>query len=184
MAHENTVLSRALQQTTSTLSGAHPQRVLHGYQAEVLLAYYFFSNGRFLEGKYHVTAASSIAVSCGLHKIRSSQTIQTMGNSAVPPLQSPRDSIEEGERIHGYWTGFILDKCWAVALGSIPNMICPTDNVGSQVDTPWPLEMIEYEQASSIYKNIFSLKFLMEMGTVTRVKCHRICSPAIPCRNS
>jgi hypothetical protein len=152
MDHENTVLSRALQQTANVLSGVHPHRVIHGYQAEILLSYYFFSNGRFLEGKYHVAAAISLAVSSGLHKIRSAEAIPTVRN-VVSPLQSPRDIIEEGERIRGCWTGVILDKCWAVALGSIPNLVYPTEIVGAQVDTPWPLETREYEQVITHFKS-------------------------------
>jgi len=173
MAHENTVLSRALQQTANALSGIHPHRVIHCYQAEILLSYYFFSNGRFLDGKYHVTSAVSLAVSSGLHKIRSAQPTPTVGH-VVSPLQRPRDVIEEGERIRGCWTGVILDKCWAVALGTVPNMICPTEMVGAQLDTPWPLEMREYEQVTNHCKSINT--FLTWHGT--RVNCPPICGPA------
>ncbi|TFK35228.1 hypothetical protein BDQ12DRAFT_655730 [Crucibulum laeve] len=141
LAHEQTYLTRALQQTSTALSGNHPNKVIHGLQAEVLLAYYFFANGRFLEGKYHVTAAVSISVSAGLNKIRSRNP-----TSAVASISPARDSVEEGERINACWTVFTLDKCWAAALDTPPNLIDPTDKLDAQIDTPWPMEMSEYEQ--------------------------------------
>ena len=145
---EPALLSRALQHTSNALSGSHPQQFLHALQAEILLAYYFFRNGRFLEGKYHSSAAASLAISGGLNKIRSagdsSSTASFVDNrsAALPP---PRDAVDEGERINGFWTALVLDKCWSVALGSPSNFT--DDNVlGTRIDTPWPLDNSAYEQ--------------------------------------
>lgn len=111
---------------------------MYALQAELLLAYYFFASGKFLQGKYHVTAAISLEISSGLNKVRSNQLGTTGGAvSVIPP---PGDSTEEGERIRACWTGVILDKCWAVALVSSPNLVA-----GAQIDTPWPLEIEDYE---------------------------------------
>ncbi len=52
-------------------------------QAELLLAIYFFCLGRYLEGRYHANAAVSLAVSCGLHRIKPELLFATPGQ-AVP----------------------------------------------------------------------------------------------------
>jgi hypothetical protein len=146
--HESTFLSRALQHTSSALSGSHPQKVLHALQAEILLAYYFFRNGRFLEGKYHTSAAGSIAVSSGLNKIRSAHSsLSTPGfvGNRSPTLPPPRDAVNEGERINGFWATLVLDKCWSVALGS-PSIFTDNEMLGTRIDTPWPLDNSGYEQ--------------------------------------
>ncbi|KAF9005320.1 hypothetical protein BDZ89DRAFT_1168952 [Hymenopellis radicata] len=132
-AHHGAQLSRALAQVATSLSGNHPQKVMHTVQAEFLLAYFLFSSGRFLEGKYHISVAISLSVGAGLHKIRSSDGRCTHG------LAPPHDSIEEGERIDACWTGLIVDQCWAVALAAPPNLTC-------QTDMPWPLEVEDYER--------------------------------------
>lgn len=147
--HEPIFLLRALRHASTTLSESHPQKVIHALQAEILLAYYFFRNGRFLEGKYHVSAAASLAISCGLHKIRSINMSplkpNLIGGTETHNLHPPRDIIEEGERINGFWALFVLDKCWSVALGSA-SYISDSDILGTTVDTPWPLTMPQYEQ--------------------------------------
>lgn len=148
---EPTFLSRALQQVSNALSGSHPQQFLHALQAEILLAYYFFRNGRFLEGKYHSSAAASLAISGGLNKIRSaagSSSTASFVDNRFASLPPPRDSVDEGERINGFWTALVLDKCWSVALASHSNFT--DDNVlGTRIDTPWPLSNTAYEQVSS-----------------------------------
>lgn len=141
---EEAYAQRAIQEAATTLSGNHPQKEIQSIQAEVLLATYFFSLGRFLEGKYHVANAVSTALSTGLHKIRSSENIAVA--SPLPPAQDP---TEEGERIIAAWTVFNLDKAWAVALDSEPNVQFSNHSVGAKIDTPWPLEMEEFEQVTA-----------------------------------
>lgn len=138
VAQEPVFLSRALKLTAKGLSGLHPKKVMHNLQAEILLAYYFFASGRFLEGKYHTTAAISLGLSSSIHIIRSAHT------ASPGPLPPIRDSVEEGERIHGFWIAMILDKAWAVALGETPNL--DHQNTACTVDTPWPLEVEDYEK--------------------------------------
>ncbi|KAH9474359.1 hypothetical protein JR316_0012817 [Psilocybe cubensis] len=145
-AHEHTYLTRATQQAATALSGQHPDRVMQSIQAEVLLATYFFANGRFFEGKYHVTTAVSMVFSAGLHKIRSSAPQQQSVTGSSTRLPEPKDSIEEGERIMALWTVLDLDKHWAIALEHTPNFEYSTHPLATKVDTPWPLEMDEFEQ--------------------------------------
>ncbi|KAI0359774.1 hypothetical protein OH77DRAFT_1493304 [Trametes cingulata] len=125
--------------------------VINLIQAEVLVANYFFSMSRFLEARYHCSAAVALALSCRLHKMRSS-TDQGLGRAGARhgeqvreySLPPPRDAIEEGERMRGFWVVYVMDKSWAVAMGS-PSHFNGIAQSGSHVDTPWPLEMAQYE---------------------------------------
>lgn len=148
-SYESAFLTRATAALSAALRDSH-YTVMHLIQAEVLVANYFFSMSRFLEGRYHCSAAVALALSCGLTKIRSSAAhppshggvhVEHRRDQHLPP---PRDAIDEGERIRGFWYVYALDKSWAVALGSPPhfNGIAQT---GSYVDTPWPLEMAQFE---------------------------------------
>ena len=141
--NETSYLTRATQEAAMALSGHHPQKVLHSIQAEVLLANYFFLIGRFFEGKYHVANAVSTAVSAGLHKLRSSTSPTT---PTTLPLQ--HDMIDEGERIICAWNVLNLDKCWAIALDDSPNFEHSTHALAAKIDTPWPLDMEEFERVS------------------------------------
>jgi hypothetical protein len=115
---------------------------MHSIQAEVLLTNYFFSNGRFSEGKYHLANAVSTVVTAGLHKLRSSSPV----TPSTLPLQC--DIIEEGERIICAWIVLNLDKCWAVALDEFPNFEHSTHALATKIDAPWPLDMEQFEEVS------------------------------------
>ncbi|KIM36232.1 hypothetical protein M413DRAFT_449285 [Hebeloma cylindrosporum] len=146
-AYESAYLHRATQDAATILSGSHPNKILHSIQAEVLLATYFFANGRFFEGKYHLSNAVSTVFSARMHKIRSSEPSQQQVASQSSRMPSPRDPVEEGERIIGLWTVLTLDKTWAVALESPPNFEHSMHALATKVDTPWPLEMEDFEHA-------------------------------------
>ncbi|KAF7347336.1 Zn(2)-C6 fungal-type domain-containing protein [Mycena venus] len=111
-SHEKTFLMRALSALPISLSGLHPRKVLHGLQAEIILATYFFSRGKFTEGMYHTATAVSLAVSSGLHKIRVEAPSSLAGHSI--------DS-QEAERVDAWFAILTLDKAWAGALGTHSN---------------------------------------------------------------
>ncbi|KAJ7019693.1 hypothetical protein C8F04DRAFT_1404156 [Mycena alexandri] len=136
IAQESVFLARALSLTSKGLSDPHPQRVMHTLQAEVLLSYFFFASGRVLEGKYHSAAAISLSLSSSLHLVRS-QSRDTSGT-----LSPAVDDVEEGERIHAWWTVMVMDKCWAVGLCETPSF-AHRDSL-AMVDAPWPLESDDY----------------------------------------
>lgn len=116
---------------------------MHTLQAEIPLSYYFFASGRVLEGKYHTAAAISLSLSSSLHQVRSE-------NYSTPGiLQPPADVVEEGERIHAWWTVMIMDKCWAVGLSEDPGF-AHRDNM-AMVDTPWPLEVDDYPRVRRLF---------------------------------
>jgi hypothetical protein len=143
-------MTRALQHTATDLLGSHPNSILHTLQAEVLLAYYFFRTGRFVEAKCHTAAAVSLAIGSGFHRIRSSSlyAASAIGLSSDTPisLHPPKDSIEEGERINGFWTVFMLHKYITVALEP-PSSVCGAlEAPGTLLDTPWPLDISSYSE--------------------------------------
>ncbi|KAJ6520548.1 hypothetical protein C8R45DRAFT_955547 [Mycena sanguinolenta] len=119
--HERIFLSRALSSLPASLSGIHPRKAIHALQAEILLSNYFYASGRFLEGKYHATAAVSLAVGAVLFN---------------PPATTLRPVIEENERIDACWATVILDKAWAVATGTPSNL----QNSSELFEMPWPEE--------------------------------------------
>ncbi|KAJ6542349.1 hypothetical protein DFH09DRAFT_1089168 [Mycena vulgaris] len=131
-------LSRALKLIAKGLSTIHPPKIMHNLQAEMLLAYYFFASGRFLEGKYHTAAAVSLGLSTRIHTVRS------VNVPSAGPLPAPRDAIEEGERIHAFWILMVLDKTWAVSLSENPHL--DLQHPSCSVDTHWPLEMDDYKK--------------------------------------
>ena len=152
---ESRFLRAALQETAIGLSEAHPQRFLHTLQAETLLSHYFFRCGQILEAKRHASSAASLALDCGFHKLRSSfwqwdaSAIGLEPNHSTP-LEMPKNSVEEGERINAFWTVFTLHRNLAAAsAGSSVSGLCGVfDAIGMEVHTPWPLEMNSYKQVS------------------------------------
>ncbi|KAJ6508403.1 hypothetical protein C8R45DRAFT_815075, partial [Mycena sanguinolenta] len=135
-AYEAGYLSRALGSMVNAMAGTHSSNtVLPIIQAEVLLSYYFLRNTRFLEAKYHLSAAVSLVISSELHRIRSTELKAATFRTSTPP----RDSMEEYERISGFWTVVILDNCFTTADGS-PSNISHTDP-NTRIDSPWPLDI-------------------------------------------
>ena len=144
---------RKLTAVLQTLSAdMDPNRIMYTLQAEVLVSHYLFHKNRRLEGSYHAAAAVSIAVACRLHKIRSASWLVAPPSSPSGQevqLFPPADDIEEGERIRAFWTVFALDRCWSVWTQSSSVFMVPPTAM-TQVDTPWPLEMVGYEQVSDL----------------------------------
>ncbi|KAF7340904.1 Zn(2)-C6 fungal-type domain-containing protein [Mycena sanguinolenta] len=119
--HEGIFLSRALSSLPASLSGIHPRKAIHALQAEILLSNYFYASGRFLEGRYHVTAAVSLAVGAVLFH---------------SPATTLRPDVEliEAERVDACWATIILDKAWAVATDTPSNL----QNSSELLKMPWP----------------------------------------------
>ncbi|KAJ7867970.1 hypothetical protein B0H13DRAFT_1897349 [Mycena leptocephala] len=124
-AHEARYLSRALRTAVETLSGTQNNTSSGPTTAR-------FST------PYRLSAAVSLVISSGLHRIRSSAPGGPSG-TAFHALVSPRDPMEECERIAALWTVVTLDSCWTTADGS-PSNISYTDP-NARIDTPWPLDI-------------------------------------------
>lgn len=141
------ILALSIRTTSESLASSHPQKILHGIQAEVLLAYHFFADARILEAKYHTNAALALALSSGLSKIRTStptdQATEYIALNQMNVLPPPKDAREEGERINAFWTVLTLNNVLAAADGS-PSSISHHAH-GMRIDTPWPLELEDYD---------------------------------------
>ncbi|KAK7057060.1 hypothetical protein R3P38DRAFT_2839165 [Favolaschia claudopus] len=99
-----------------------PETFIHTIQTQVLLAYYSFRTGHFLEARAHTATAVALTLGAGLHVIRSLNhpdapivKIQEE-NDQETWLQASADLVEEGERINGFWTVYMLQKNLTVAL--------------------------------------------------------------------
>lgn len=144
--NEDAFLVCTLQNIHQDLAGQHPHRVMHTIQAEVLLSIYYLTLGRPVEGIYHSSAAVSLAISSGLHLIRSPQI-------SIPPYfgvlealcPPPLDAVEEGERINAFWTVVVVNNYWVAAHGSPSSLSYDTP-----IDTPWPLKLEEYTPVSAL----------------------------------
>lgn len=112
---------RGLQAELLTLTSEHlalglnnptPTVFMHALQTEVLLANYFFSNKRALEGTYRANAAAAMALACRLHVIGSVRgpTSDVLPISIPYRLAAPTNVVEMGERINAFWTIYALDK--------------------------------------------------------------------------
>ena len=166
-AFEPGLLSRAVHLVSGSLFLANTQPRGHAIivviQAEVLLSNYFFSLGRFLEGRYHCSAAASLAISCQLNLLGNAQSRRRQRGLAMDLVAAPdlglgsagTDPIQAGERVNAFWSVYILDKTWTVATGT-PSSI--TDQVlgGMAISTPWPLSMEMYEQVRKSLEYLFS----------------------------
>lgn len=120
---------------------ARPINFVHILQTEILLANYFFYSGKFVEARKHLSSAVSIVLTYKMHKIRSahdyfSRTLDlTDLESSLP---HPADSVEEGERIYGFWWVYILDKSWSTAL-NVESLLVEDGSPATRIEVPWPL---------------------------------------------
>ncbi|TFK29693.1 hypothetical protein FA15DRAFT_631604 [Coprinopsis marcescibilis] len=148
LGQEQAFLTRALQHVSTDMLGTHPNRIIHTLQAQILLAYYFFRIGKFLEAKWQTGAVISLALGSGLHKLRSANNPPpaTLGliHDAPQYLDHPQTLLEEGERINGFWSVFVLHKLMSVALEPPLSVCGPLESPGIQVDVPWPLDISQY----------------------------------------
>ncbi|KAJ7796518.1 hypothetical protein B0H14DRAFT_3494705 [Mycena olivaceomarginata] len=161
--------------------GAHlsadRERELHFKQKalQVLLSYYFFRTGHFLEARAHTATAVALALGGGLHQIRSlnpdapvMEITEDNDQAEEIHLRASADAVEEGERINGFWAVFMLQKNLSVALES-PARVCGVFEAGGmQIDTPWPLEMSDYKQGlltPDIHGDWTVRNFLQQGGT-------------------
>ncbi|KAF8967602.1 hypothetical protein BDZ97DRAFT_1978162 [Flammula alnicola] len=147
---ETSLLTRAVQHVATDLFGSHPNKIVNTLQAEILLSYYFMRTGFLLEAKCRAGAAIALAIGSGLHKVRSANITapSTLGIMHDQPytLPLPTDTLQEAERINGFWSVLMLHKFISVALEP-PAQVCGVlEAPGMQIDTPWPIDMDNFEE--------------------------------------
>ena len=146
----NPIMTRnhaASQVGVANVSGHQAIQVI---QTRLLLAVYLLDRYRVLEGRAHLSAATSLAFRLRLHKIRSAQASLSRGtlfDPIVASLPEPQNAVEEGERIRAFWTVFSMSRIHAVMFGHY-SLILDSDDEERRIDTPWPLDMSLYEQVS------------------------------------
>lgn len=144
-----------LQSALAGISAAlqHNDRLVQVVQASCLIAVYFFGRGRVLEGYYHSSTAARLAVSLGLHQIKSEDWYQLQMDvgSAVAvsqpafvtfkcslQLPAPRDMVEYAERVAAFWQVFLVDRAWSVASG-LPAALPDDDSPRAVIETALPM---------------------------------------------
>lgn len=149
--NEPLYLSRVLQYLPKAYE-ERPLNCLHILQTEILLANYFFYAGKFVEARKHLSSAVSIVLTYKMHKIRSAHEylsrmleLTDLGTS----LPHPSDSIEEGERIYGFWWVYILDKSWSTAL-NVESLLVEDGSPATRIEVPWPLAPELWQSVSRV----------------------------------
>ncbi|KAJ7260985.1 hypothetical protein C8J57DRAFT_1719788 [Mycena rebaudengoi] len=99
--------------------------------------------------EFHANGAATLALGYQLHKIRTTRP-RSPPLLGVPVLMElypgpPRDPVEEGERIRGFWVVACLQSNLNIALHSTISTSCILASPGTDIDTPWPLEISDYE---------------------------------------
>jgi len=109
---------------------------------------------RALAGHYYISAAMSLAIACGLHKIESLD----LDSQATPSLiDHAVDLIELGDRINMFWTLFSLDRIGSLLTGAVP---CgPTDE---KITTLWPCPSEYYEDGSALLQRYGTVRSLYD----------------------
>ncbi|KAF4593556.1 hypothetical protein EYR40_008343 [Pleurotus pulmonarius] len=133
--YEELYLSRAVDQAAQSLPLDRPRKVLQKIQAEILLAYFFFSKGRNVEGRYHTSIVIGAILGSQLHKYGGLE----QGEGICATFWSPTtDLIDHGERIDAVWAAVVLTNTWSAVLAA-PSDI-PFNSPGFTIDAPWPLD--------------------------------------------
>ncbi|KZT34376.1 hypothetical protein SISSUDRAFT_1052871 [Sistotremastrum suecicum HHB10207 ss-3] len=142
-------LSATLRSLSDSLSRADD--LIDTISASGLLALYFYVNGRLTEGRYHSSAAVAMALQCRLHQIEEIDAPSVPSQGSARPSSSPwatwaegalrlpppRDAEERERRIRVFWQVFYLDRCWSVAVGSLPALNDGT-TPDTEILTSWP----------------------------------------------
>ncbi|KAL0953340.1 hypothetical protein HGRIS_004584 [Hohenbuehelia grisea] len=123
-----------------------PRILLPLIQAHILLAYYFFQNGQFMEAKCYCGLAVNIALGAGLHQICSNSKWSSLPMATMAPtvLVAPRDDLEQGQIINAFWTVLVLHKLLAVALDPPSNVCGALEVTTLRIQTPWPFDLNVY----------------------------------------
>ncbi|KAL0954221.1 hypothetical protein HGRIS_005349 [Hohenbuehelia grisea] len=130
-------LSRALDQLSNAMSSPTHNRVVQTIQTEILLANYFFDNGRTLEGRHHISTAVGLTLGAGLNRARNQP--RSPENVLTAMLPAPESAIEADDRIKAFWSVFVWDSLWSSALDYAPSLqLGDTPGQELKIDIPWP----------------------------------------------
>ncbi|WVN87511.1 uncharacterized protein L203_102693 [Cryptococcus depauperatus CBS 7841] len=125
-------------------------RLLDATRACTILSAYNYSRANYHQGWMMAGQAARLAISCGLHQIRSSVWKPNLVPEAAAEmarliraqsyvLPPSKDAVEHGERIWAFWSLYITDRCGSISTQWTPAI---TDDV---ITTPFPRPLQEYE---------------------------------------
>ncbi|KAJ7865417.1 hypothetical protein B0H13DRAFT_2562227, partial [Mycena leptocephala] len=140
---------RALQHLATEISTrTHSTHWLHTIQAQVLLSTYFFRTRRVLEAEVYANGAATLALGYQLHKIHSSRP-ETPRPSMIDVFPAPlADVVDEGQRVRAFWAVACLQSNLSISSNTSRGTRCILESPGGQIDTPWPLEIEDYEMVT------------------------------------
>ncbi|TCD70198.1 hypothetical protein EIP91_004378 [Steccherinum ochraceum] len=167
---ESDLLRQVVQQASGFLltDGGNPTRSVMAFiQAEVLLANYFFTTDRLLEGRYHGSAALSLVLSCRLNLRTTLQPSATQESSSRAPrqasIQTPHDFVQIGERVNAFWTVCSLYKAWAAASGAPSTIWAGEGSSGLRIEIPPPLSMEACEKGTVTTADLNASSTIMDV---------------------
>ena len=143
------LLPRTLTLVSQSLSSTHPDRTLHTLQVHILLANWFFCEGRIIEGNYQRHAAIALGIGSGIY-----DTNRTLEN-------------ESFEHIHARWACVVIDKCWSVALSSESTTDVPILNGFADLE-PNSKALDLYAQTSVLWHSANQLAKSIQQGFAQR----------------
>ncbi|KAJ7616594.1 hypothetical protein FB45DRAFT_934536 [Roridomyces roridus] len=101
-------------------STQHPHRTLQLIQACILLSLYYLDVSRPAEGRYYCAAATSLALTAGLHRLGSPLAPKSFPSfafdEAVVPL--PPDATRGMEMVAAFWSVVLLNNYWVAVCGA------------------------------------------------------------------
>ncbi|KAF7359771.1 hypothetical protein MVEN_00701900 [Mycena venus] len=152
LCFESVFLNRARQHISTEISAdMHSTQLLHAIQALVLLATYLLRVKRLLEAEFYANGAATLVLGHHLHKIRSMHPAPPLPLLAVPdftevyPSAPSASTVEEGERIRAFWAVACLQTHLNFSLNTAKSAFSILDFASGEIDTPWPLEIEDYE---------------------------------------
>ena len=114
-------------------------RSMQALQAHILLSSHLLRSGRFTQGLNLLDAGLSFALALGLHRPQHETPLTTF--KPPRPILSTPNPASAGEYVRGFWTIFVLERLWAMALGTPTRARLTVDSGrdgGISVRTPWP----------------------------------------------
>ncbi|KDQ17337.1 hypothetical protein BOTBODRAFT_64333 [Botryobasidium botryosum FD-172 SS1] len=115
-----------------TLSLQNVDNLASFVKVSVLLSWYYYVKGRFIEGHHCSSSTMRFAVACGLNRLPSSISQSTDVGGL---LEAPTDIFQLSQRIRLWWHVFLVDRGGSVLTG-LPAAL-PDD----EIDTPWPVPL-------------------------------------------
>ncbi|KAG8901291.1 hypothetical protein FRC01_009887 [Tulasnella sp. 417] len=140
---ENHFLARARKAQNDSLAWC--DRLMDNLKGSCLITGYFIKRGRYVEGHYHQSGASRLALSCGLHQIVS-PIFDPDVQPPLPPalagqemtilLPPPANQIELADRIMCFWGIYLRDKVASIVTGSPPGLNEEQDGIIAVLPRP------------------------------------------------